>query len=35
VVRASGAGCDAWGLLLTPEETDTPRELAAVHDGPR
>jgi membrane glycosyltransferase len=22
-----------WGLLLTPEETNTPRELAAVHDA--
>ena len=24
-----------WGLLLTPEETQMPRELAAVHFGPR
>jgi membrane glycosyltransferase len=23
-----------WGLLMTPEETDTPRELAAVHGAP-
>jgi hypothetical protein len=23
-----------WGVLLTPEETQTPRELAAVHSGP-
>jgi membrane glycosyltransferase len=23
-----------WGLLLTPEETQTPRELAAVHGAP-
>jgi membrane glycosyltransferase len=23
-----------WGLLMTPEETDTPKELAAVHGAP-
>jgi membrane glycosyltransferase len=37
-VWTSGPRLGRWmrrhGFLLTPEETDTPRELAEVHDGP-
>jgi membrane glycosyltransferase len=31
---ALGRRMRKWGLLLTPEETHTPRELAAVHGAP-